>query len=180
MSEPKEYEESITDQDNNSDSEESDEEMDSDQNCDFWRELIELTINDICTRYVEGGHNGVVPYLKNVDQILEDKHLIKIMSALRKNMDTIKRIFDAADDDKVYDAIKDKKEKIMGKMGDDEKYEETAGKMAWKKYKEMVKEKIEKNLDLFDIVIPKNDDTSDSASDNVSSTSDNSNNDSDE
>ena len=124
---------------------EPDDESDAEsEDGDFWTLLVREAVKTVLNR-----NNGEpLPGVTNVKQIIEGKNLVIFMNIMKNKFHSSKCIVDAAEGDKLMDMIEEDTVKITDKLDDeDEAMEKHAADTVWKKYKLLVKKKIQDNLD---------------------------------
>lgn len=149
----------------NSEPEEEPIDSDSGEPEDFWTLLIRATVKEIYFQRIMNDLPVPIPDT-NAEDFLEGKIFNSVLSQMRKQYNQYKDLHNAADDDKLLDIILSTSmamfEHYDTSGNDEDAFEEQAEILAWKKFKYLIKKKIQNNLDEFDILISENSDTEES------------------
>ena len=121
---------------------------------DFWTLLIRDTAQEIYNVRLGHGKPGAVEGITSTKDLVQGKHLSRLIEDLKDNFRNIKDIYDASVNDTLLDLIDKKADKIEDRFDNtSEKIRDEAEDMAWKKYKLLVRKKIEDNLDELNLLV---------------------------
>jgi hypothetical protein len=124
---------------------EPDDESDAEsEDGDFWTLLVREAVKTVLNR----SNGEPLQDVTNVEQITEGKKLVNFMNIMKNKFHSSKCIIDASEGDKLMDMIQEDIDEITDKLDDgDGAMEKHAADTVWKKYKLLVKKKIQDNLD---------------------------------
>jgi hypothetical protein len=134
---------SIGSEKSESENEDSSEEEEEDTSVDFWKLLIRNAVMKLCSTAMQEGEPCT--FAKNVKQLLEKPFLSKIIDVMRERVSELEALDEAGTKDKLLNTIQLKTDKVMKQL-DEEDCTEEADKIAWKKYRMLIKKKLEQNL----------------------------------
>ncbi len=117
------------------------EEEEDDDETDFWNLLIRETVNSLVDE-----HHGE-PIFKNVREVMDTKCMHAFINRMKEKFQIAEKIHEASLNDTLVGMIEKKSEKILEKFDDEEDIQGEAQDTAWKKYKYLVRKKVQNNLE---------------------------------